>query len=65
MSRHSPDVVSGYAYRESKERENHAYDAAKSYREAYLGLRKELREYIRSGGQLPDHLIKASGIRRT
>lgn len=64
MSRHNCDVVSGYEYRTVAESRDRAWKASHSYREAYLGLRKELRDYIKSGGQLPDHLVKLSGMRK-
>ena len=52
-----------YAYREAHAGANRASFNAKHYREQYLGLRKQMREWFKENGGCPEELKKSLGVR--
>jgi hypothetical protein len=57
-------VYSTYEYQEERRNRFKASDSAKKYRDAYLALRKLLREYSKENNiRFPEEINKAIGLK--
>lgn len=62
------DTIINYEAKRERSEKHRAQDNARYYREQYLGLRKQMREFFRENltephNQLPEEIKKAIGLK--